>query len=412
MPTHDRSPSGTPRFATLRIFFRGGAAGGVVLIATSALALALANSPFAATYQAVLDLPIGLSAGRLTIAQTVAEWINNGLMAFFFLLVGLEIRREMVQGQLATLPRAAAPIVAALGGMIVPAAIYAALNWHDPASLRGWAIPVATDIAFSLAVLRVLSVRVPAGLKVFLTALAIIDDLGAIVIIAAFYTAALDPLALAACAAVLAALFGLNRAGVRALGPYMVGFLLLWVGFAHSGIHATLAGVAVAFVVPLRERNGEAPARRLERALTGWVAYAVLPLFGLANAGLHFDALSWHSLHDPIVPGIVLGLFVGKQLGVFGATFIARRAGLVRLPTQIDLPLLYGAAVLCGIGFTMSLFIGDLAFPDGPRVTELRAAVFGASLVSALFGLAVLAVVTRRRRKPASAAAVSRPTEP
>jgi NhaA family Na+:H+ antiporter len=387
-------------------------ASGVALIATSALALALANSPFADAYQAVLDLPVGLSAGRLAIAHTVAEWIDNGLMALFFLLVGLEIRREMTQGQLATLPRAAAPIVAALGGMIVPAAIYAALNWHDPASLRGWAIPIATDIAFSLAVLGVLGRRVPTGLKVFLTALAVMDDLGAIVIIASFYAEALDPLALAASAAVLAALFGLNRAGVRALGPYMVGFVLLWVGFAHSGIHPTLAGVAVAFAVPMQDRDGDAPARRLEHALTGWVAYVVLPLFGLANAGLHFDALSWRSLHDPIVPGIVLGLFVGKPLGVFGATFIARRTGLVRLPRELSLPLLYGASVLCGIGFTMSLFIGDLAFPAGLRAAELRAAVFAASLASALLGLAVLAVATRRGRKAASVPVAALPWDP
>lgn len=380
------------RFATLLAFFRGGAAGGVVLMFASLAALVLANSPASDAYAALLHLPIGVNAGAQRFERPLAGWVDDALMALFFLLVGLEIRRELTEGQLASLPRAAAPALAALGGMMVPAAIYVAFARHDPVALRGWAIPVATDIAFSLAVLRLLGRRVPVGLRVFLTALAIIDDLGAIVVIAAFYTETLDLPALAAAGLVCAGLFVLARAGVRALGPFMIGFVLLWAALARSGIHPTLAGVAVAFLVPMAEdAEGESPARRLEHALIGWVAYAVLPLFGLVNAGLRFDALPPHLLTSPMVLGIVLGLFVGKQAGVFGVTWLAWRLGLVRLPAQLTLRLLYGAALLCGIGFTMSLFIGHLAFADPMRQAELKSAVFGASLLSALAGLAVLA---------------------
>ena len=381
-----------PLFSALPAFFRGGAAGGLVLILSAVVALVWANSPAADVYGALLRLPLGVVAGAGGFVRPLAAWVDDALMALFFLQVGLEIRRELTEGQLASLPRAAGPALAALGGMVVPAAIYVAFASGDPAALRGWAIPVATDIAFSLAVLRVLGRRVPAGLKVFLTALAIIDDLGAIVVIAVFYTESLHLAALAAGVLVIGGLWLLGRAGLRALGPFMLGFVLLWALLEHSGVHPTLAGVAVAFVVPMRDRADDpAPARRLEHALTGWVAYVVLPLFGLANAGLRFDTLTWHALADPIMPGIVVGLFLGKQIGVFGVTWLGSRLGLVSLPAQLDWRLLYGAALLCGIGFTMSLFIGHLAFPGGDRETELKLAVFGASLLSAAAGLAVLA---------------------
>jgi NhaA family Na+:H+ antiporter len=386
-----QDPPAPPRFVNLLAFFRGGAAGGVVLILAAAVALAWANSPAGGSYAALLHLPLGVSAGALRFVLSLEGWINDAVMALFFLLVGLEIRRELTEGQLASLRRAAGPALAALGGMAVPAAIYAAFTWRDPTALRGWAIPVATDIAFSLAVLRVLGRRVPAGLKVFLTALAIIDDLGAIAVIALFYTADLDTAALAAAALICAVLWALGRAGVRTLGPFMIGFVLLWAALARSGVHPTLAGVAIAFLVPAQEREGESPAWRLEHALTGWVAYLVLPLFGLANAGLRFDSLSAQAFIDPIVLGIVLGLFAGKQIGVFGVTWAACRVGLVHLPAQLTWRLLYGAALLCGIGFTMSLFIGHLAFPDAMHQSELKAAVFVASLLSAIVGLAVLA---------------------
>jgi NhaA family Na+:H+ antiporter len=389
-----------PRFATLAAFFRGGAAGGVVLMLAAAIALVLANSPVHDSYEALLALPLGVSAGKAAFVQSLEGWVNDALMAVFFLLVGLEIRRELTEGQLASVRRAAAPALAALGGMLVPAAIYVAFAWRDPSAMRGWAIPMATDIAFSLAVLRVLGRRVPAGLKVFLTALAILDDLGAILVIALFYTAGVEVPALVAAALVWLGLFLLARAGLRALGPYMIGFVLLWACLARSGVHPTLAGVAVAFVVPMEERDGVSPAHTLEDALTGWVAYAVLPLFGLANAGLSFGSLSLHSLADPVVPGIVLGLFVGKQVGVAGVTWLAFRLRLAHLPAQLTWGLLYGAALLCGIGFTMSLFIGQLAFPTGERQAELKLAVFAGSLISALAGLVVLRLASRSSTKP------------
>ena len=402
-------PTLPPRFATLRAFLRGGAAGGVVLMLAALAALVWANSPSGPAYFALLHMKLGVSAGAAGFALPLAGWVDDGLMALFFLLVGLEIRRELTEGQLASFRRAAGPALAALGGMVLPAAIYLAFALRDPSALRGWAIPVATDIAFSLAVLRVLGRRVPAGLKVFLTALAIIDDLGAILVIAVFYTAALNVAALIAAALVTATLWLLGRAGMRSLGPFMLGFVLLWACVEHSGIHPTLAGVAIAFVVPMREREGEeeSPGRRLEHALTGWVAYFVLPLFGLANAGLRFDSLSLSALTDPIVPGIVFGLFLGKQLGVFGVTWLGCRLGLVHLPAQLNFRLLYGAALLCGIGFTMSLFIGHLAFPGGERETELKLAVFAASLLSAVAGLLVLARASTKAAPSHSAKGVA-----
>lgn len=385
----------------LAAFFRSGEAGGLVLVLAAIAAMIWANSALAPAYVGLLHLPLGVSAGSASFALPLEGWVNDGLMAVFFLLVGLEIRAEVTEGQLASVRRAAAPAIAALGGMVAPALIFAGFAWGDPSALRGWAIPVATDIAFSLAVLRLLGRRIPAGLRVFLTALAIIDDLGAILVIALFYTASLDLAALGAGVVVWLGLFALNRAGLRALPPYVLGFALLWACFMRAGVHPTLAGVAVAFVVPARERDGVSPARDLEHALSGWVAYLVLPVFGLANAGLRFEGLSWSTLAaDPIVPGILLGLFVGKQIGVFGATWAACKAGLVRLPAQLTWRLLYGASLLCGIGFTMSLFIGQLAFPPGLREAELKVAVFIASLLSALVGLAVLAMAARPRRHP------------
>jgi Na+:H+ antiporter, NhaA family len=385
--------------------FRDGGAGGAVLILAAVVSLVWANSSGAHGYEVLRHFPLGLSAGNHVYVLPFEAWVNDGLMAVFFLLVGLEIRHELVEGQLASVSRAAAPALAALGGMIVPAAIYAAATFSDPGALRGWAIPVATDIAFSLAVLRLLGKRIPAGLRVFLTALAIIDDLFAIIVIAVFYTSNVDIAALAAGGAVLAGLFLLARTGLRSLTPFLLGFLVLWACFARSGVHPTLAGVAVAFVVPNAARDGSSPAHVLEHALTGWVAYLVLPLFGLVNAGVRVEGMSMRSVFDPVVIGIALGLFLGKQVGVFGVTWLGWKLRLIRLPAQLSWPLLYGAAILCGIGFTMSLFIGHLAFPVGEREAEVKLAVFGASLVSALVGLVVLARATRRVAKTDAAPA-------
>ncbi len=381
--------------AALVAFMRSESAGGLVLIVSALVALGWANSAAAPAYHALLQYPLG--AGEL--AKPVHIWINDGLMALFFLLVGLELRREITQGELASPARLAAPGLAALGGMVVPAFITVALNWGDGTALRGWAVPVATDIAFALAVLSVLGSRVPLALKVFLTALAIIDDVGAILVIAVFYTQGLDLAALSLAALVWLGLLGLNRAGVRRLWPYMLGGAALWALVFHSGVHATLAGVALAFVVPMRARPGEdqAPAERLEHRLGLWVAYGILPLFGLANAGLAFGTLPPGALWDRLAIGTALGLFVGKQVGVFGAVLLAARLGLARLPEGVTRTQLYGGAVLCGIGFTMSLFIGDLAFRQTPRGDEVKLAVFVGSLASAALGLLVLRLAAQAK---------------
>ena len=322
----------------------------------------------------------------------------------FFLLVGLEIRHEMTHGELASLRRAAGPGIAAIGGMVAPALIYVACNHADPAALRGWAIPVATDIAFALAALNLLGARIPISLKVFLTALAIIDDIGAIIVIAFFYTASLDWLSLAAAAAILAVLAALSRAGVRSLAIYITGGALLWAAIYRSGIHATLAGVALAFVVPAGERPGESgsPARRLELGLQTFVAFVVLPLFGLFNAGLQFSTVTLAVLINPVFIGIAAGLLIGKQAGVFAITYLASRLRVIHLPSDLTWPVVYGGSLLCGIGFTMSLFIGDLAFQGQNREAEMKLAVFCGSLLSASLGLIVLRIFcpTRPRNSP------------
>jgi NhaA family Na+:H+ antiporter len=381
------------RRETLPEVFRSEAAGGALLIAAAAAAFVWSNvAP--SSYDALLGLRLGVGA----FAAPLDRGVNDGMMVVFFLLVGLEIRREMHDGELATLPRLAAPAFAALGGMIAPAAIMIAFNWHHPAALRGWAVPVATDIAFSLAVLRVLGRRVPLGLKVFLTALAVIDDIGAIGVIAVFYTDHLAPDEAAGAVLIWLALFGLNRAGVRALWVYLGGGLALWSFVAASGVHPTIAGVALAFVVPMKPREGEdkSPAHRLEDELAGVVSVVVLPLFGLANAGLRLGTLPGGVFADPLVLGIALGLFFGKQIGVFGATRLASAAGLGRLPTGLTWGQIYGASVLCGVGFTMSLFIADLAFSTGPRHDEAKLAVFLGSIAAAVLALVVLWRTTPR----------------
>ena len=385
-------------------FLRRGSAGGAALIAAAIVALVWANSAWAPSYRALLDWTPGIPSPALGPPMPLHLWVNDGLMVVFFLLVGLELRREVTQGELASPARLAAPGLAALGGMAVPALIYTALNWRQPEALRGWAVPVATDIAFALAVMGALGSRVPAALKVFLTALAIIDDLGAIVVIAIFYTQGLDLMALGGAAAVWLALYGLNRAGVRLLWPYMLGGVLLWALVFRSGVHATIAGVALAFVLPMPPHDDASPASRLEHALTGWNAYLVLPVFGLVNAGLAFGSLPPHAWTDTVALGTAFGLLLGKQVGVFGALMLAARLKLARLPSGVSRGQLYGASILCGIGFTMSLFIGDLAFRGSPRGDEVKLAVFVGSLASAALGLLVLALVPRHV-KPVAAPA-------
>ncbi|KUM39849.1 Na+/H+ antiporter NhaA [Pseudomonas sp. EpS/L25] len=367
------------------------AAGGIVLMVAAALALVVANSPLADGYFASLHWYVG--------GLSLSHWINDGLMALFFLLVGLEIKRELAVGQLASWGDRALPGLAALGGMLVPALLYALVNRHDPQTLAGWAIPAATDIAFALGVLSLLGSRVPPSLKVFLSALAILDDLGAVVIIALFYTSDLSTSMLLAAAGLVAVLFVLNRLKVRTLLPYLLVGALLWFCLLRSGIHATLAGVILALFIPLGDTEADAasPLLRLESALHPWVAFLIVPLFGFANAGVSLAGISPANLLDPVPLGVALGLFLGKQVGISLLVLLAIRSGLARLPEGASWLQLYGVALLCGIGFTMSLFIGALAFPTAPfLVDEVKIGVLLGSMLSALAGVAVLLFAARR----------------
>jgi NhaA family Na+:H+ antiporter len=373
----------------IREFLALEAAGGILLAIAAAAAMALANSPLERWYGAFLDTPVEVRAGVFEIAKPLLLWINDGLMAVFFFLVGLELKREVQEGELSRPSQIALPAVAAAGGMAAPAAIYAALNWGSPVTLQGWAIPAATDIAFALGVLSLLGARVPASLKVFLLTLAILDDLGAIVIIALFYTANLAPPSLGVAAAALAALAALNRAGVQRIAPYLLVGLVLWASVLKSGVHATLAGAALALFIPPRQ------ARRLEHDLHPPVAYGILPLFAFANAGVSLEGVSLASLLEPVPLGIAAGLVLGKLAGVFVASFAMIRLGGASLPEGAGWGGLFGVSLLCGIGFTMSLFIAGLAFEgaDAAYMAQARLGILLGSLASALLGYAVLRAV-------------------
>lgn len=379
----------------LQAFLRSEALGGYVLMLAAVVALIIANSPLAPRYFDVLGAKLGFQAGSVVLKESVLHWINDGLMAVFFLLVGLEIKREVLDGQLRGAARIVLPGIAALGGMALPALIYVLINLGSPDTLRGWAIPAATDIAFALGILALLGSRVPTSLKVFLTALAILDDLGAIVIIALFYTSQLNLFALAMAGALLACLVCLNRAGVLRLAPYLLIGVVLWYFVLKSGVHATLAGVALALTIPLRPQNqGQAgahsPLHALEHALHKPVALLIVPLFGFANAGVSFAGMGLSSLAQPVPLGVALGLFLGKQLGVFGFAWLAIKSGVATLPRHASFTQLYGVALLCGIGFTMSLFIGALAFTNPAAVDATKIGVLTGSLASAVVGFLLL----------------------
>lgn len=368
------------------------AASGVLLMLAAAAALALDNSPLSHIYDALLLLPISVQVGALLIEKPMLLWINDGLMAVFFFVVGLEIKRELMEGNLSSWRQAVLPVMAACGGMLLPALIYIGLNADDPANLRGWAIPAATDIAFAVGVLALLGSRVPPALKIFLLALAIIDDLGAILIIAVFYTAKLSLASLAIAAIAVVVLAAMNIAGVKRLLPYGVVGVVMWVAVLKSGVHATLAGVAIAFLIPLRTEDASEtpPLIRAEHALYGFVAFFVMPVFAFANAGVQLGGLSLADLISPLPLGIAMGLFLGKQIGVFGFTWISVRLGLCQLPDGVSWRQVYGAAALAGIGFTMSLFIGTLAFEDPERQAMVRLGVLSGSLLSGLVGYVTL----------------------
>lgn len=352
---------------SLQDFLRLESAGGVVLMAAAVLAIVVANSPLAAAYDGWIQLPVQVSIGPLGIAKPLILWINDGLMAVFFLLVGLELKREVVEGELASLRGAALPLFAAIGGMAAPAAIYAWMNWEDPAALKGWAIPSATDIAFALGVLMLLGDRVPTALKAFLLSVAIFDDVGAVIVIAAFYTSALSVTALSIAGGLLLVLWALNRAGVGRRAAYVLVGIPLWFALLKSGVHATLAGFLLAWFVPLRAPAPGAPSplHDFERALHPWVAFGVLPLFAFANAGVPLAGIGAGQLLHPVSLGIVGGLVVGKPVGILALSWLAVRLRLASLPGGVGWGQLAGASLLCGIGFTMSLFIASLAFEQG-----------------------------------------------
>jgi len=374
----------------------GDAFAGVVLILLAALAIAIANSPYAGAYHRLFHGPLPWTP--IPKLSTAHMWINDALMAVFFLLVGLEIKREVVQGELSSMRQAALPCIAALGGMLGPALIYSLINWGDPVAMRGWPIPAATDIAFAVGVLALLGARAPSTLKIFLLALAIIDDLGAIVIIALFYTEDLSLLSLSLGLAGLVALIVLNLAGVRRIAPYVLVGILVWICVLKSGVHATLAGVALGFAIPLRgsDKGAEPPLRRLEHMLHPWVTYGILPVFAFANAGVSLAGLSLNSLLEPVTLGVALGLFLGKQLSVFGITWIAVQLGIGEKPAGASWLQLYGMSVLTGIGFTMSLFIGTLAFEAPENNVAVRLGVLCASVACGAAGYLVLYLAPRR----------------
>lgn len=378
----------------LRAFIQSEAAGGIVLMLAALVALIVANSPFSSLYFSSLDSKIG--------GLSVLHWVNDALMAVFFLLVGLEIKRELLIGQLATWPARILPGMAAVGGMAVPAGVFAVLNWHSDVNLRGWAIPTATDIAFALGVLALLGSRVPMSLKIFLTALAILDDLGAVLVIAVFYTADLQLGWLATAAVVFILLSMANGAGLRSLALYLGLGALLWFFVLRSGIHATIAGVLLAFAIPLfTQGNPKAsPLSRLEHSLAPWVAFLIVPVFGFANAGVSLQSVTFASLAAPLTLGVALGLFIGKQIGVLATTFAMVKLRFAKLPNGANWTDIYGVSMLCGIGFTMSLFIGMLAYSDAPALQdEMKIGVLLGSILSAAAGSMVLLLSNRKRTK-------------
>ncbi len=391
-----------PLRSTFTRFFQLESASGLLLIAAAVLALIINNSPLSWLYNGLLEAPVVVQIGALSIAKPALLWINDGLMALFFLLIGLEVKREVIEGQLSKPAQVVLPATAAVGGMVVPALIYWFLNRDNPGAIAGWAIPTATDIAFALGVLALLGKRVPVSLKLFLMTLAIIDDLGAIIIIALFYSGALSSLSLMLAAACLLALIAMNRLGVVKLGPYMVVGLVLWVCVLKSGVHATLAGVTLALCIPLRTRNAEtSPLRSLEHALHPWVAYGILPLFAFANAGVSLAGVTLESFTHPVPMGIALGLLAGKTLGVFGLTWIAIKLGLAALPSGANWGQVLGVAILCGIGFTMSLFVGSLAFAPGSSefAGMDRMGILTGSLFAAVIGYTITAVSSRKAQQ-------------
>lgn len=377
----------------LQRFFHGDAASGIMLIVAAVMAMVLANlGSTSGFYQAFLETPVEVRIGSLDISKNLLLWVNDALMAVFFLMIGLEVKREMVEGSLASRRQAAFPMIAALGGMVIPAAIYLIFNYQDPITREGWAIPAATDIAFALGILALLGNRVPVALKVFLMALAIIDDLGAIIIIALFYTSDLSLLSLAVAAGAIAVLILLNVCNVRRTGLYILVGVVLWTAVLKSGVHATLAGVIIGFLIPLKEKEGHSPARELEHILHPWVAFLILPLFAFANAGVSLTGVTLEGLTSLLPMGIMAGLFIGKPLGIGLFSLAALKLKLASLPEGTTFKDIMAVGVLCGIGFTMSIFIASLAFSDvdPALIVWAKLGILLGSLLSAVVGYSML----------------------
>lgn len=378
----------------LQRFFQLEYASGAMLVGAAIMAMLVVNSPLQYLYDMLLNVPVEVSVGSFAIGKPLLLWINDGLMAIFFFLVGLELKREVLAGELSDPSKVALPIIAAVGGMAVPAAIYAYINWGNPVAMQGWAIPSATDIAFALGVLSLLGNRVPNALKIFLLTLAIADDFGAIIIIALFYTEQLTTTSLMVASVVIVLLFLVNRRGCMQIAPYALLGVILWAAVLKSGVHATLAGVVLALFIPAGRQEGaeESPLEQLENDLHPVAAYAILPLFAFANSGVSLAGVTFGSLLEPVPLGIAMGLFLGNQIGIFSLCWLVVKLGIARLPAGVTWLQMYGVSVLCGIGFTMSLFISSLAFAHGAEefVIHDRIGILTGSILSAVVGYFIL----------------------
>ncbi|PHM37392.1 Na+/H+ antiporter NhaA [Xenorhabdus mauleonii] len=386
--------------AIIRQFLKLEAAGGILLIIAAIVALIMANTPLHGIYHQFLNIPVAVQFATLEINKPLLLWINDGLMAVFFLIVGLEVKRELMEGSLAGRDKAVFPAIAALGGMLAPALVYLLFNGNDDIARQGWAIPAATDIAFALGIMALLGKRVPTALKVFLLALAIIDDLGVIVIIALFYTKTVSLGALALAAAMIAILAWMNWKGVTKTSAYLAIGAVLWVCILKSGVHATLAGVIVGFLIPLRDKKGNSPSETLEHELHPWVAYVILPLFAFANAGVSLQGVTLDGLTGMLPVGIALGLFIGKPLGIFLFSWASVKLGIAKLPERIGMTQIFAVSVLCGIGFTMSIFISGLAFEglNDDFGTYSRLGILIGSTTAAIVGYGLLNILLPKRK--------------
>jgi NhaA family Na+:H+ antiporter len=399
--TESNKAGSTGVLDTLRDFMHLESTGGVFLIIAAALAMLIANSPLASIYDSFLELPVAVQVGALEINKPLLLWVNDGLMAIFFFLIGLEVKREIIEGELSTPAQVVLPALGALGGMVVPAAIYAWLNWGNDVAMSGWAIPVATDIAFALGLLSIFGKRVPTPLKIFLLTLAIFDDLAAIVIIAIFYSGDLSGTALLVGLAALIVAAVLNRMNVTRVSAYILLSVVLWVAVLKSGVHATLAGVLIAFFIPMRDAQGRSPLRELESDLHGPVAFAILPIFAFANAGLSLGGTSLADLMHPVTTGVIAGLFIGKPLGILSFVGVAVAFRLVSLPRDVNWAQIAGVSLACGIGFTMSLFIAGLAFQhgSGEYFNGDRLGILVGSIASAIAAYVVLQISLPRQSR-------------